>query len=183
MEYYKQIGDNNSAEPISLDEAKWHLRILGTDEDVYISGLIASARKWAESYTNRDWKQKEYELTISEFKYDFEIRKYPLISINLFELKLADGSTKTLVEGKDYLIYYVEDDFAKVKLREEHLLQDVPDAMKIHFTTGTTIIDEDAVAAMKLKIGTLYDVRIDTKQKDDTAAENLLYPHRLNSML
>ena len=183
MEYYQQIGDNNAVEPISLDEAKWHLRILNTDEDVYISKLVASARTWAESYTNRDWKSKEYELTISEFKNEFEIRKYPLLSVDTFTLKLTDDTTKTLVEGTDFLVFPQESDFAAVKMLETYDVADVPDAMKIHFTTGAAIIDEDATAGMLLKIGSLYDIRIDTKKQYQTAAENLLFPHRLSSML
>jgi len=183
MEYYKQIGDNNASEPISLDDAKWHLRILNTDEDVYISKLIASARNWAETFTNRDWKQKEYELTISEFKNEFEIRKYPLLSVDTFTLKLTDDTIKTLVEGTDFLVYPVEGDFATVKMLNTYEVANVPDAMKIHFTTGVSIIDEDAIAGMLLKIGSLYDVRVDTKKQYETAAENLLHPHRLNSIL
>ncbi len=40
-------------EPVSLAEAKLHLRVEHSDEDGYITALISSAREYAESFTNR----------------------------------------------------------------------------------------------------------------------------------
>lgn len=40
-------------EPITLSEAKTHLRLTTDDEDGLISGLITAARLYAENYQNR----------------------------------------------------------------------------------------------------------------------------------
>ena len=40
-------------EPVTLAEAKLHLRVEHSDEDAYIGGLISAAREYAESFTNR----------------------------------------------------------------------------------------------------------------------------------
>lgn len=40
-------------EPVSVDEAKLHLKVDGTDEDAFIGALITAAREHAESLQNR----------------------------------------------------------------------------------------------------------------------------------
>lgn len=40
-------------EPVSLAEAKEHLRVLHSDEDAYITSLITTARIWAENFQRR----------------------------------------------------------------------------------------------------------------------------------
>lgn len=45
-------------EPITLAEAKSHLRVLYDDEDAYIEMLIAAAREYAENYQNRVYVER-----------------------------------------------------------------------------------------------------------------------------
>jgi uncharacterized phiE125 gp8 family phage protein len=40
-------------EPLSLDDAKLHLRVSSTEEDSLITDLISAARQWVEAYLNR----------------------------------------------------------------------------------------------------------------------------------
>lgn len=40
-----------AGEPLSLADAKMHLRVTAADEDAYIAALIAAARGWCEDYT------------------------------------------------------------------------------------------------------------------------------------
>jgi uncharacterized phiE125 gp8 family phage protein len=183
MEYYKQIDSASAPEPISLMDAKWHLRVLHNDEDTYITKLIVSARKWAESYTNRDWKQKSWQLLISNFKQEIEVRRYPVKTIDEIKLKLSDNTEKLLDENTDYRFYPSNSGYAKIVILNEYNLADVNDAISILFTTDIITDSEDGIAAMLLKLGSLYDIRIDTKKEYATAAENLIYPYRLNSML
>lgn len=49
-------------EPVSLEEAKQHLRVELTDEDPLISNLIQTAREHAESFQNRSFITRTYEL-------------------------------------------------------------------------------------------------------------------------
>lgn len=46
-------------EPITLSEAKAHLRITYSDEDSYIETLITAARQYAENYQNRVYVERE----------------------------------------------------------------------------------------------------------------------------
>ncbi|MFD1304212.1 head-tail connector protein, partial [Methylobacterium marchantiae] len=56
-----------TAEPITLDEAKAHLRVEGTDDDAYITSLIAAARQSVESLTGRALMSQAWELALDEF--------------------------------------------------------------------------------------------------------------------
>ncbi|MBR4401031.1 MAG: phage gp6-like head-tail connector protein [Synergistes sp.] len=46
-------------EPISLAEAKSHLRVLYDNEDAYIGTLITAAREFAENYQNRVYVDRQ----------------------------------------------------------------------------------------------------------------------------
>lgn len=54
-------------EPISLPEAKVHLRIDGSDSDTYVSTLIVAARKQLENLTRRRFVQQTWDYTLAEF--------------------------------------------------------------------------------------------------------------------
>lgn len=49
-----------TCEPVTLEEAKAHLRIIGTDDDDYISNLIAAARDKVEMLTQRALISQEW---------------------------------------------------------------------------------------------------------------------------
>jgi hypothetical protein len=56
-----------AAEPLTLAEAKAHLRIDGTDDDALIGDLIAAARQAAEEHTRRALVTQTWRLTLDRF--------------------------------------------------------------------------------------------------------------------
>jgi len=54
-----------TVEPVSLSEAKAHLRVDGTDEDVYISACITAARTRLEHETRRAFIRQEWQAEIT----------------------------------------------------------------------------------------------------------------------
>lgn len=56
-----------AVEPVSLAEAKAHLRVDGPDEDGLITALIAAARQAAEAYTRRAFITQTWRLTLDKF--------------------------------------------------------------------------------------------------------------------
>ena len=54
-------------EPLSLPEAKVHLRIDGSDSDTYVTGLIVAARQHVENVTRRRLVQQTWDYTLAEF--------------------------------------------------------------------------------------------------------------------
>lgn len=54
--------------PISVDDAKAHLRIVDfTDDDTYIGALIDAATTWCEDYCDRTFADKQYTVAFDDF--------------------------------------------------------------------------------------------------------------------
>jgi uncharacterized phiE125 gp8 family phage protein len=56
-----------AAEPITLEEAKAHLRVLDTDQDTGITAMIVAAREWAEQVTWRALITQTLEVYLDSF--------------------------------------------------------------------------------------------------------------------
>jgi len=56
-------------EPVTLDEAKSHLKVSSGDDDAYITALIAGARIQAEIFTRRAFLTQEFEQYMDSFPY------------------------------------------------------------------------------------------------------------------
>ena len=65
------------AEPITLAEAKSHLRITSTDEDALIETWIKAAREYCEGYQNRAYITQTWEMALDSFPSE-RIMKIPL---------------------------------------------------------------------------------------------------------
>lgn len=101
--------DGNIPEPITLAEAKAHLRVYGDDEDAYITGLIVAAREMAEGRLNRTIRQRTRTALFRGWSDDFQLTKPPFISIDTITYADEEGQVQTL----DNALYYVasqEDD-------------------------------------------------------------------------
>jgi uncharacterized phiE125 gp8 family phage protein len=68
------------SEPVSLAEAKAHLRILDdSDEDALILALITAAREWVENFTGRVLVQREFTDSFSCFGWYLELNQRPVV--------------------------------------------------------------------------------------------------------
>lgn len=56
-----------AVEPITLEEAKQHLRVDGNDDDFLIQSLIKQAREWCENFQNRRYINQTIELVLDSF--------------------------------------------------------------------------------------------------------------------
>lgn len=54
-------------EPVTLTEAKAHLRVDSTDDDVYIATLITAAREWVEQYLDRTLVHTQWVMRFDKF--------------------------------------------------------------------------------------------------------------------
>lgn len=104
-----------TVEPITLTEAKLHLKIdSDTTDDNLITALIQAARESCENYTGRAFINQTWELTLDEFPDEgdsddnyIELYPSPLSSITSIIYKDLDGvsqtaSSSTLYEADAY---------------------------------------------------------------------------------
>lgn len=91
------LVDAPEDEPITLEEAKLHLRLEIEDDDALVDGLIAAARERAEAVTGRQLLQATWELRLDRFPCEYEIRipKPPLISVTSLKYVDTNGTLQT----------------------------------------------------------------------------------------
>jgi hypothetical protein len=62
-----------AVEPVSVSEAKEHLRVDISDDDTYIGSLITAARKYCEEYLDRALVSQQLTMRMDTFPYEFEL--------------------------------------------------------------------------------------------------------------
>lgn len=85
-----------TSEPLTLDEAKEHLRVDGTDEDMLISSLILAAREYCENYLNKALITQTRELWLDDWPDEDYIKlKGPLVSVTSIKYYDTDDTETT----------------------------------------------------------------------------------------
>ncbi len=90
-----------AVEPVTLSEAKAHLRIDSTDEDTLISTLVTAAREWCEEYLDRSLIHQQYVMRLDSFPYEIELPRPPMATSGTttaltLTYTLGDDSTAVL---------------------------------------------------------------------------------------
>ncbi len=85
-----------TTEPVTLSDAKSHLRVTDADEDSLITTLISAARDIAESFTNRSLITQTWDLKLDEFGEEIRIPSPPLVSITSVKYYDLDEVEQTL---------------------------------------------------------------------------------------
>ncbi len=86
--------------PISLEEAKAHLRVLSTDEDSYISSLIPAATRYCEQYQGRVYAQRDIIFINDKFVSPWRLPLAPVSAIKTLSVGDATlGETDFSIDG------------------------------------------------------------------------------------
>lgn len=90
-----------AVEPVTLAEAKAHLRVDDTNSDTEITAMIRSAREWVETYIDRSLVHTQWRASYDEFPWEFELPRPPMASSGTttavtVTYTLETGSTATL---------------------------------------------------------------------------------------
>jgi uncharacterized phiE125 gp8 family phage protein len=153
-----------ATEPITLAEAKVHLRVTNTIEDALITALIVAARQWVENYSWRPLITQtlqanyDYNDLINMYGTEFLINKFPVTSITSIKYIDQTGTEQTISSG-DYDTDLISP-IARVKLASKPNTKDVMNALKIRFVAGyanAAAVPQIYKQAMYLIIGHMYD--------------------------
>ena len=156
-----------STTPVSLAEAKTHLRVTGTDDDTYITTLIDVATQTAEEFLNLKLMSQTWVLYLDEFPDYFDLLIGTLKTASIGGIKYYnDSNVITTLADSNYFI----DEFhrpARVYFADDATIPDTfsrPNAVAVEFTLGFSTasnVPAPIRQAILLIIGTYYEVRQD----------------------
>lgn len=153
--------EKDTTSPVSLESLKAHLRVDSTADDTYITALADAALEVCESFTQRDFTDATYSLTLSGFP--MRLPRPPLneiVSIHYYDT--ADVLTE--LESTQY--HLVKSDTAGASLQPVDCWPSVtwrPDAVQIVFTCGH-VCPEAVKHAIKLLVGMWFEHREDVTE-------------------
>lgn len=177
-------------EPVTLEEAKLHLRVDGVEEDSLISALIFATWEFCENFTGRSLAVQTFELVTGPFliKYgSIKLPMPPLVEVLFFKYLNEQNEEVTLEENSGF---YVVKDMEPALLcpnpetgwPEDCALR--PDAVRIRFKAGYADLPKSIRQAMLLLIGHFYENREAVNKKVEFkelpfSASALLYPFKV----
>jgi uncharacterized phiE125 gp8 family phage protein len=154
-----------ATEPVTLTQAKLHLKVDDTADNDLITALITMAREMAEHYTSTALAPQTLELALDDFPHDgthdaIRLPRGPATSITSVKYTDTDGAEQTIT-GTAYALslYGKATDLAPTYGNEWPSTQDVPDAVRVRYVAGPTTAPKAAYAAMLILIAHLYEQR------------------------
>lgn len=153
-------------EPLSLDEAKDHLREDGDDQDNLIESLILASRQWLEEDLGRSFVTQTWVLKLDRFPAGdtaILLPRPPLVSVSSIAYVDEDGVTQTWAADNYTVDSHSEPGRVTLAYGASWpTTRDVPNAVTVTYVAGygaSTEVPEPIKAAMRLLIGHLYENR------------------------
>jgi uncharacterized phiE125 gp8 family phage protein len=175
------IRITNPAEPITLDQAKQHLRVTWSNEDALIELYIKAARESCEDRLDCTLVETGWRLTLDAFPDAIMLRRGPLVSVDAIRYMDTSGVLQTLAP-QDYTVDtastpgYVVPAYGKAWPDTRNQVN----AVEVEYKAG-----RGAPGALKawilLAIGDMYANREGSTDKPTVAhnfADRLLDPYR-----
>tara|TARA_R100000458_G_scaffold58935_1_gene68114 strand:+ start:578 stop:1159 length:582 start_codon:yes stop_codon:yes gene_type:complete len=156
-----------TTEPITLGEAKAHLRVLTDDDDQLIRGYIKAATAYCEqavpgsrSLVRQTWDWKKHDFLADSF----DLPRPPLQSVTHIKYYATNTSTGlTTLSSTAYLVHKPDRLPGTIELHPNKgawpTVADRADAVQIRFVAGYTTIPEQAKHAIKLLVAHYYEDR------------------------
>lgn len=181
-----------ASEPITLVEAKAHLRLEVGDDDTYLTTLITAARQWAEEYCWRGLVTQTWDLILESFPCsdEIELPKGVLSSVTSVSYRDVNGDSHTW-SSSNYLVDTAHQP-GRIHLPYGSVWPATIcrwDAVTIRYVVGTAAgsVPAPIKQAMLLLISQMYEHRtpevFGILAKVQFAVDALLAPYRLARFL
>lgn len=173
--------------PVSLDEMKIHLRIVGDTDDFLIRDLILAATSWAEMFQRRLFITRAATMYLDVFESEIRPIWSPLVSVGSIKYIDTGGSEQTMSSSN----YRVDTDKAPGRITEAYgyswpATRAITNAVMIEYTAGygeAADVPDDTKAAIKLLVGHWYENRSTVAETENEmipqAAISLLWKRKL----
>lgn len=183
-----------AAEPITLAEAKLHLRVSGAAEDTLVTMLIGAARRMCEARTDRALITQTWELALDAWPSAdgaVELARMPVQSTTQVQYVPSGATALVDLAGAAWTLDILSDSTAGwlLPVGAWPATADLANAVRVRFVAGYgadgSAVPEDLRAWMLLAIGTLYANResIDSTGKSGELPgrfwDSLLDPYRV----
>lgn len=159
-----KLVDPPDVEPVTLDEAKLHLRIDGVTEDTLVSRYIKAARERAEAHTGRALITQKWDVYFDRFPESgkpLSLPRSPVAAVDWIKYLDANGAEQTWNAALYQLDLKREPETVSPKAGESYpTTQAVPSAVNIRITCGYGAagadVPEPIVDFIRLATGHLY---------------------------
>lgn len=164
----RKLLDGVSEYPVTLTEAKAHLRVDGTDDDAYITALIAVAAESVQNYSGWQLMEATYEIALKEFPKEY-IELVPVPYWEGLKVTYKNLSNQTVDITSDCDV----DDYS-IPARVYHKtgwptdLYSLANNVFVEFKTGheeAQLVPPQLKQAMLLQIAHLYEHREDVSDR------------------
>lgn len=173
--------------PVTLDEAKIHLRVVTTTEDQYINALCLSATAWAEKFQNRTFVTRPRTMVLDKFPTVIRPLYPPLVSVTSIVYIDIDGAEQTLA-STDYRVDAVTEP-GRITVAYDLSwpdTRDVTNAVTISYKAGygnAAAVPDDVKHAIKIMLTHFFENRLpvsDVKMETvPLSVMNLLWSDRM----
>lgn len=171
------------AEPLTLSEAKAHLRKLTDDEDSLITSYIVAAREWVENYTGYILVSRTITETFSGFGSYLPLRYRPVTALGDVTYTDSEGDEATYEAGVLKTFSYPAKVYPPFGGVFPTLGTDGGITVEYTAGYGAGAVPDDLKHAMRLLIGHWYmhrsGVAADDVQEVPLAVKSLCAPYRV----
>lgn len=175
-----------AVEPITLDEAKAHLRVTHAEEDALIALYITAARQWVERSTGVSLVNQTVEIALDDFPSGpIQLPGWPLASVTSVEYLDGNGDTQA-VDPASLIVEKARRPGWVTSSAEWPATQaDTINGVRVRYVLGFgatgASVPADLRAALLLVLGDLFENRQGQQEAalvKNAAVDMLLAPYR-----